>query len=409
MIFRKHAVLLLSTLSALILGAVFFASAADVVVEPSNPDWIRNDPSNVIFSTEMPDPNGGAASLRFSNIDTAKHVSSPSFLPVGTLLSDITNISYDAAIPATQTPQAYMLAVFISVALNDGTGRTTWLIYEPVYTPSIGNPPLTPGVWRHISITASTEGWWSTAKVNPDIMGSGQCDDGRHVSFNVCSLTEFITDFPLATVAAPMRLQGGGGWTITDVHYGDNFSVTYAGITNSVDFELVVPTPTPTETVPVTPGITPTAPVILPTLEPTFPPPPACEEEINDPETSMLFFQLTDANGDPIRCQIFVRNGAYLRYRGQQLTSLANIGIEGVDDLGIIQAVDLFSPVGKTSFAGGIVACLRGEGSMLYLGANDAPRHIEIVGTYTIPEFPNFTCLTIFEPVSLVLVRNTPN
>ena len=206
MVYQKQWSLLVAVLLVLLLGVGFFASAADEVVDPANPNWTLNDPANLTFSDEMPDPSGGAASLRFSNIGTSKHVSSPSFVPVGTPLIDITNFSYDAAIPAGQTARAYILAVFINVALNDGTGRTTWLVYEPVYTPGIGNPPLTPGVWRHISINQGTEGWWSTSKVNADIPpGIGQCDDGRHTSINVCSLTEFTTEFPLAAVAAPVR------------------------------------------------------------------------------------------------------------------------------------------------------------------------------------------------------------
>lgn len=388
MFYKKQLSVLLGILLVLLVGVGFFASAADEVIDPSNPNWSINDPANLTFSDEIADPSGGGGVLRYANIGTSKHISSPSFLPAGTLISDVDNISYSAAIPAGQTARAYVLAIFMPVALNDGTGRTTFMIYEPVYTPGIGNPPLTPGVWRTFSVGQGTEGWWTSSKVTTP--GVGQCDDGRHVSINPCTLAEFAIEFPLAAINGPVRLQAGGGWDPTDVHYGDNFSVTYAGITNRADFELVAPATTPEP-------------------EAFVPPPPACEEEINNPETSMLFFQMTDANSDPIRCQIFVRNGSYARYRGQQLTSLANIGIEGVDRLGIIQAVDLFSPVGKTSFAGGIVACLRGEGSMLYLSANNAPRHIEIVGTYPIPEFPDFTCLTIFEPATLVLVRNTPN
>ena len=80
----------------------------------------------------------------------------------------------------------------------------------------------------------------------------------------------------------------------------------------------------------------------------------------------------------------------------------------GLEALGIMQAVDIFSPAGLTRFEGGAVFCLRGEGTLIWLAASDAPRQAEIIGSYTVPDFPGFTCATLFEPGTLVLVRENP-
>ena len=61
-----------------------------------------------------------------------------------------------------------------------------------------------------------------------------------------------------------------------------------------------------------------------------------------------------------------------------------------------------------TYFEGGAVFCLRGEGTLIWLAASGQPRHAEIIGSYTVPEFPGFTCATLFEPGTLVLVTHNP-
>ncbi|MFN8378212.1 MAG: hypothetical protein U0452_06025 [Anaerolineae bacterium] len=39
--------------------------------------------------------------------------------------------------------------------------------------------------------------------------------------------------------------------------------------------------------------------------------------------------------------------------------------------------------------------------------AKGRSRHVEIKGSTTVPDFPGFTCATLFEPGTLVLVSDT--
>jgi hypothetical protein len=40
--------------------------------------------------------------------------------------------------------------------------------------------------------------------------------------------------------------------------------------------------------------------------------------------------------------------------------------------------------------------------------ASQSPRVPQIIGSYTVPDFPGFTCATLFEPGTLVLVSQNP-
>jgi hypothetical protein len=54
------------------------------------------------------------------------------------------------------------------------------------------------------------------------------------------------------------------------------------------------------------------------------------------------------------------------------------------------------------------VFCLRGDGYLIWLEASGVPRRAEIIGSYRVDEFPGFTCATLFEPGTLVLVSRLP-
>jgi hypothetical protein len=88
--------------------------------------------------------------------------------------------------------------------------------------------------------------------------------------------------------------------------------------------------------------------------------------------------------------------------------SEANLGAPGLMTLGVQQAIDIFSPGGLTYFEGGAVFCLRGAGALIWMAASQAPRQPAIIGSYTVPDFPGFTCATLFEPGTLVLVTDNP-
>ena len=166
------------------------------------------------------------------------------------------------------------------------------------------------------------------------------------------------------------------------------------------------PTPTPTETLePTDDGVVFVQDTPTPTSEPYFPTPPAAP-------------MLGSSTDGPIRgsfqpgfdlyARPLVINGEFIIYYGMALTDPASIGIAGLEQLGVLTAVDLFSPSGRTYFEGGFVVCLEGTGTLIWLDASNAPRHPEIIGSYTVPEWPGFTCATLFTPGSLVLIERNP-
>jgi hypothetical protein len=168
------------------------------------------------------------------------------------------------------------------------------------------------------------------------------------------------------------------------------------------------PTPTPTPTATNTPSDSPTVPVPSATPASTTdaePPPPApLAADVNSDPESIVRIGVPDGMSTDIYVRVIIANGEYVLWQGSELTHGGFIGIQGVLDLGIWQAVDIFSPTGLTYFESGIVVCLDGKGTLVYLNANNAPRLAEIVGSYTVPEFPGFTCVTLFEPGTLALV-----
>lgn len=153
--------------------------------------------------------------------------------------------------------------------------------------------------------------------------------------------------------------------------------------------------------------------LVLPSVEvsifdvPPPPPTPLCEAH-NFDEGGVVRSSVADADGHALNCRVLYQNGASTSWLGGALYSEANLGVAGLLDLGVQQAVDIFSPGGLNYFNGGAVFCLRGSGTLIWLAASSAPRHPEIIGSYPVPEFPNFTCATLFEPGTLVLVRDVP-
>jgi hypothetical protein len=106
-----------------------------------------------------------------------------------------------------------------------------------------------------------------------------------------------------------------------------------------------------------------------------------------------------------VHCRLLVENGNYMTWLGGMLTHSGQIGDQSVLDEGVVQAIDVFSPAGKTRFDGDVVICLRGNGSMIYLNANQAPRTPQEMTTWQTPSFPGFNCVTLYEPGTVVMVQ----
>lgn len=150
-----------------------------------------------------------------------------------------------------------------------------------------------------------------------------------------------------------------------------------------------------------------------PTASPTpnFPPPPASPhaEDVNltDDDTVRTF--VPEQWLDSIHVRVLYQNGQPAQWRGNDLYHAGNIGVQGVLDLGVWQAIDIFTTSGLNYFDGGVVFCLRGEGTLIWLAASRAPRIAEIISSHSIAAYPGYTCATIFEPGLLVLVQANPS
>lgn len=140
---------------------------------------------------------------------------------------------------------------------------------------------------------------------------------------------------------------------------------------------------------------------------PPPPPTPLCEDH-NFADGGVVRVSAPDSLSYAMNCRILYQNGGSTTWLGSALYSEANLGAPGLLELGVQQAIDIFSPGGMTYFNGGAVFCLRGQGTLIWLAASGVPRHPEIIGSYTVPEFSGFTCATLFEPGTLVLVSDNP-
>ena len=169
-------------------------------------------------------------------------------------------------------------------------------------------------------------------------------------------------------------------------------SVT-ATATETDDFLIFTDTPTPTSTI---------DPVEAAAAYPTPPGTPRCD--LRNAEPSDIVRAGVRQEFD-LFCRTLIQWGDFVYYAGGALTGFEDVGIEGLIRLGMIQAVDIFSPSGQRYFTGGYVACLAGTGTLIWLDANNAPRRADIIGSYTIPDWPGFTCATLFTPGTLVLVN----
>ncbi|MFW5692403.1 MAG: putative Ig domain-containing protein [Chloroflexota bacterium] len=110
---------------------------------------------------------------------------------------------------------------------------------------------------------------------------------------------------------------------------------------------------------------------------------------------------------DAVYCRLLVTNGNYQTWQGRPATHAGMIGHQGVLDLGVIHAIDVFSPSGATRFDAEAV-CLRGSGHMLFMAASQSPRIPVEMPTWQTEYWPGFTCVTLWEPGSVILVARAP-
>lgn len=94
-----------------------------------------------------------------------------------------------------------------------------------------------------------------------------------------------------------------------------------------------------------------------------------------------------------LQCRVLAEQGDYVR-------PAAEIGIQTVLDLGVIHAVELFSPSG--AILERIDVCLRGIGNIMYLDAEDQPRQPKLLQR-TVRS--GYTCAQLPGPGTIILVE----
>ena len=95
---------------------------------------------------------------------------------------------------------------------------------------------------------------------------------------------------------------------------------------------------------------------------------------------------------------------------GRYVTSPAEIGVQSVLDLGVVDAVDVFGELpGGTSvvlFVSPVTVCLRGSGDVLFLSASDVsrtPQHLAATAN------GGFVCVSVPNSGTVVLVGSASN
>lgn len=97
-----------------------------------------------------------------------------------------------------------------------------------------------------------------------------------------------------------------------------------------------------------------------------------------------------------VQCRIIAENTEFIR-------SGAEIGNQGVIDLGVIHAVDVYS-TDRTNPAGAEI-CLRGQGDVIFMNAQQAPRQPQaLAGAID----GGYTCVTLPAAGTVVLVGDSP-
>ncbi len=239
------------------------------------------------------------------------------------------------------------------------------------------------------------------------LAGAGPCYSGTY-RLSAYDFTSFSAPAPAGPYGSSLSVFNGedpnGTWSL---YIYDDAAADSGSTGWRLDISSAAPTSTPTATA--MPTGTP-APTDIPTMPPTLPPPPevpVCSDQ-NFSESGVVRTGLPNELQSAVHCRVLYQNGESTTWLGQALYGVGNLGVDGLLDLGVQQAIDIFSPSGVTYFTGGGVFCLRGEGTLIWLAGSQTPRHAEIIGSYTVPEFAGFTCATLFEPGMLILVERSP-
>jgi hypothetical protein len=140
---------------------------------------------------------------------------------------------------------------------------------------------------------------------------------------------------------------------------------------------------------------------------PVPPPAPRCADMVGEQGTTIIAGSASGSVNESVFCRQIVRNGQFLSFFGSALTGIANLGSTYFAETGVQQAVDVFAPGGQTRFESGMAVCLKGIGQFAWAPASSTPRIYGLVESYLSPDFESFSCVTVFEPGTLVLTGQT--
>lgn len=140
---------------------------------------------------------------------------------------------------------------------------------------------------------------------------------------------------------------------------------------------------------------------------PPPPPIPLCFD-YNFIESSVLRTSIPDEFRQQLNCRVIVKdsrlnNGEWL----YPLYNYGNVGNQSLIDMGIIQGVDVYSPTNLREFHDAVI-CLKGTGRIFLLKDTFSTmgRTPEEAVTWVTDAFPDFTCVTLYSPATVVLVKS---
>lgn len=241
-------------LLALALAVTPAVAATTIVVTPTSLDgWAEDStpPADVNFVAGPGTPPLGAGSAQFSvDASGATDAELRNHDYAGTLLSDLTELSYATYVQNNNNEQAVYIILNVDYD-NDGSGDDL-LFFEPVYQDasfcSSAQGDVVLNTWQ--TWDALTGCWWS-------VNGTAGATPGTGVK----TLATIIAAEPDATIVngatSPPATKGGvrlvagfGGPADWGNFLGnaDAFAIGVSGDTTTYDFELITPTPTPTPT-----------------------------------------------------------------------------------------------------------------------------------------------------------------
>lgn len=379
-----------------------------IAVNPVNDPPVANDLNS---STPEDTPLNGSATASDIEGDTL------AFALHAAPANGLASVSSDGSF--TYTPNAdYAGSDTFVFSVSDGNGGSDTGMVTVTVGSTNDNPVVTAGA--DIAADPNTEVTVSAVYTDVDAGDS----HSAMIDWGDGGAPEIVT--ANSGVVSGVHTYTGSGnftvmFTVSDNHGGSGSDTLIV----SVNAPTLTPSPTPTptytetQTIEATPSPTATAsltpvPSLTPAITATFiptstvaapPPPPApLAADVNAASDGIVRSGVPDQLRNDINVREIVVNGEYPTWQGSASAHAGFIGNPGILEMGVRQAVDIFSPTGLSYFEGGIVICLRGEGTLIYMNANHAPRFAEIVGSYEVPEFPGFTCVTLFEPGTLVLV-----